>query len=83
MSKFPRKSPRRGRHSVPQDAAPLLAQTPQALVMHVAAVAMGFVLTGTVRPYLRDDGLTSVRFVWRRRDDRATRSLTYTATFRS
>jgi hypothetical protein len=83
MSKFARKSARRGRHGVPQEAAPLLARTPAAWVLHLTATALGFGLTGSVRPYLRDDGLTSVRFVWRRRDAGCTRSLTYTATFRS
>jgi hypothetical protein len=82
MSKFRRKHQRRGRYAASQEAAPLLAHMPTAQGMHDALVRGGFVLAKSVRPYLRTDGLMSIRFVWRLRHQGGTTSVTYTEVLR-
>ncbi len=64
-----RRNPRCGRHLSPQEAAPLLDASPVARDLHDSLAAQGFTLHPTVRPYRRADGLITIRFVWRQRDD--------------
>lgn len=77
-----RKTPRRGRHLGPHEAAPLVALVPEAATLHDTLSSMGWALHDTVRPYLRADGQVTVRFVWRRRADGFSASVTSAHTLR-
>ncbi|WP_299440213.1 hypothetical protein [uncultured Rhodospira sp.] len=63
-----RRIPRCGRHLPPHDAPSLLGLISEAADLHQVLVADGYALDPRVRPYRRQDGRVSIRFVWRRRD---------------
>lgn len=62
--------PRRGRYLKAHEAASLLASCETARIMHRALTAQDYELRAPMRPYLHRDGRTvTLRFVWRRRKD--------------
>lgn len=66
-----RRRPRPGEHLAPVDSAAVIAADAALAALDRDLVAGGWVRKQTVRPYLRVNGIVTLRFVWRRREDGA------------
>lgn len=60
------KRKRRGRHLKACDALTLANAIADVTRLHESLTKDGYVLKPTIRPYLRVDGLVTLRFVWRK-----------------
>lgn len=60
---------RHGRHLKPVAAQPLIDLVDGLKAMNKRLSAQGFALKHTTRPYVRTDGLVTLQFVWRNREE--------------
>ncbi|GAK43617.1 phage-related hypothetical protein [Tepidicaulis marinus] len=73
---------RPGRHLRPVDALRLLGHDEELMAFHKRCIADGYVLKKTVRPYHRQDGGLTCRFIWRKRAEDPAMTIEYTVRWR-